>query len=392
MAVTTYKTLGQGLLSSTSEMNAYVTPPGANAIIGSITFVNTSATTASTLTIWQTPTAGTAAGAAYLMRPTLTLQPGESYVLHGPKTVGTGVTFKVQASVANVVNYLVEGAELTGSSTDAAWGNAGARVYHSVNQSIPNATYQPLAFDSEHADIDGCHDTVTNNSRITIQTPGVYFLSGAITFALNGTGERQIAIRLNGSTQIAKNGEVQASASYWCHLTIATAYWLNAGDYVELLGMQSSGAALDVLAQNSGGTPHLSAVRVGYQTNPNKGVKIGSIELASGATGNLAVTGVGFKPSLVEFSYVMDSDLAIHEGDGRMDAQGGQFAHAKTTYGAGNVSTARRYTTYCFARTTSANPPVLTNALSFVSMDADGFTVNREIATQTHTIEYTAYH
>jgi hypothetical protein len=43
-----------------------------------------------------------------------------------------------------------------------------ARVTHSTTQTLTNNTTTTLAFDTETFDVGACHDTVTNNSRITV--------------------------------------------------------------------------------------------------------------------------------------------------------------------------------------------------------------------------------
>jgi hypothetical protein len=48
------------------------------------------------------------------------------------------------------------------------------RVYNSGNQTISNATWTDLTFDSELYDTDTMHDTSSNTNRITFTTAGVY--------------------------------------------------------------------------------------------------------------------------------------------------------------------------------------------------------------------------
>lgn len=131
----------------------------------------------------------------------------------------------------------------------------GARVRHSVAQSIPNATITALAFDSERYDTDGFHDPATNNSRLTIPAGegGTYFLAGAVGFVSNATGERQFRFLLNGTTLLTVL-EIQASSVGPVYFPLATEYELAAGDYVELVVYQNSGGALNVPA-NANYTP-----------------------------------------------------------------------------------------------------------------------------------------
>ena len=145
--------------------------------------------------------------------------------------VNGGVTQKVQ--IQNVVK-----------AGTAIW----ARVYHNANQSIPDATNTALAFNSERADTNTIHDTVTNNSRLTCQTAGVYSITASVEFAANATGIRSVGLRLNGTTFLSLQRSPSAGASVTALLSVATMYALAATDYVEVIVSQDSGGALNVLA------------------------------------------------------------------------------------------------------------------------------------------------
>lgn len=109
----TFKTLGQALFTATTVTTCYTVPASTEATIGKISVVNVSSTDSATITVWQTPTSGTSEGDAYLIRPATTLLPGETMVMTGPKTIEAGVTIKMQASVADTLNYLIEGTEIS---------------------------------------------------------------------------------------------------------------------------------------------------------------------------------------------------------------------------------------------------------------------------------------
>jgi hypothetical protein len=124
----------------------------------------------------------------------------------------------------------------------------GARVYHSVDQSIPDITATYLAFDSERYDTDTIHDTTTNNSRLTCQTAGKYIIVFQATFAANATGKRHFWIRLNGTTNIAYNKQGLDSDNE-IMVPVVTIYDLAVGDYVEAGVYQNSGGSLALLTQ-----------------------------------------------------------------------------------------------------------------------------------------------
>ncbi|WTW96611.1 hypothetical protein OG216_26020 [Streptomycetaceae bacterium NBC_01309] len=85
-----------------------------------------------------------------------------------------------------------------------------------------------------------------NPNRYTCQLAGVYQLSGEVSFDQNGTGTRGLVIRVNGSTYVRGSAALIPGSSS----TVVTAagaprdWYLDVGDYVELLAQQSSGGAL----------------------------------------------------------------------------------------------------------------------------------------------------
>jgi len=76
--------------------------------------------------------------------------------------------------------------------------------------------------------------------------PGLYLLSGTVTFASNATGIRWAFLSINGIAQDATIGSSPGTAAevlaVHCH---TTKIFMAQGDYVELLGRQSSGGALN---------------------------------------------------------------------------------------------------------------------------------------------------
>ena len=126
-----------------------------------------------------------------------------------------------------------------------------ARVYHNVNQSIPNTTPTFLAFNSENFDNDDIHDNVTNNERLTCKTAGKYLVVGQVQWDTIAGGRRQIGILLNGTEiAFAESGSVP-DAGHKPSQIVATICDLAVGDYVRLRVYQSSGDALDVVYASS---------------------------------------------------------------------------------------------------------------------------------------------
>ena len=186
---------------------------------------------------------------------------------------GGGTTIEIQeddAKVADagIVNFEGDGVEVIdeggGKATVNIPGGGGwtqcARVYHSADQSIPNATWTALALDSERFDTDVIHDTVTNNSRLTCKTAGKYVIVASAMFASNATGLRGIKILLNSTTIIAKLYFAAISGDT-TPTFVSTLYELNVGDYVQMQGVQTSGGALNVVSSGNE-TPEFMMARV----------------------------------------------------------------------------------------------------------------------------------
>lgn len=93
------------------------------------------------------------------------------------------------------------------------------------------------------------------------------------------------------------------------------------------------------------------------------------------ATGNKAITGVGFTPKFVMFDWVATaSSSADNNTSGWMTATA-QFAKWSSSNSAGNSSARNAYTNLCLATGASASSTANETA-AYVSMDADGFTIN----------------
>lgn len=124
-------------------------------------------------------------------------------------------------------------------------------VYHNTGQSTSTGVGLSLAFNSERVDTYNMHDTVTNNSRITIPTnlDGFWVFGLAVAFAANVTGHRQALFRLNGSTNLARDTRravVTASNPTYINI-MSQPKLLSVGDYVEVRVQQTSGGNLNVL-------------------------------------------------------------------------------------------------------------------------------------------------
>lgn len=138
------------------------------------------------------------------------------------------------------------------------------RVFHNANQSIADATETTVAFNSERFDTDTMHDTVTNNSRITFNTAGVYVVTfnGRFLTAADYSAV-YVILRKNGTTNIAQHMISPSAFNLQPVLMVSTTYKFAATDFVEarVFHDNTSNAArtLDVFGEAS---PEFSAVFV----------------------------------------------------------------------------------------------------------------------------------
>lgn len=133
------------------------------------------------------------------------------------------------------------------------------RVTQTTTQSLTSGTPAAITFDVEAIDqgtpSNNMHDTVTNNSRITIRVAGLYLLHGIVFFASNGAGFRNAAFKVNGTTFIPGSAAPTITSGTDPTSASTTAiYRFAVNDYVELFGMQNSGGALSTAVNTTAGT------------------------------------------------------------------------------------------------------------------------------------------
>lgn len=166
---------------------------------------------------------------------------------------------EAQDEIVAIENYLRTGAVAFGSTVTAA-SQPRALVYHNATQSIATgSSLTALSFNSETYDVGAMHDTVANNSRLTVPAggDGLYLVVAGAFFASNATGVRSIAIRKGGTTVVGGANCVGTSAVDSVLQTSALVA-LVAGDYVEACVNQTSGGNLNV--GDTTGTYHWFAI------------------------------------------------------------------------------------------------------------------------------------
>jgi hypothetical protein len=149
---------------------------------------------------------------------------------------------------ANGETLIADSTAATGLKWAKSPNFVGCSVY-GASQTISNATWTAINFGFENFDTDTFHDTVTNNSRITIPTGlgGKYLVSWQQRWDPSGTGNRTADLYKNGTTQITQ--EMTASSTYASNAKSAI-ITLSAGDYIQLYVYQNSGGNLVFYPRN----------------------------------------------------------------------------------------------------------------------------------------------
>ena len=123
------------------------------------------------------------------------------------------------------------------------------RLTHSSSQSIGNASWGTLSFNTETYDVRSMHSVIINTDRITIPsgTGGLYEVGGSASWANSSVGDRRLQILVNGSTSIAVVGQPSLDGGTLnTEMDIYTQYRLSAGDYLTFRGYQTSGGNLAI--------------------------------------------------------------------------------------------------------------------------------------------------
>jgi hypothetical protein len=118
-------------------------------------------------------------------------------------------------------------------------------------QSIANATWVPVDWDTETIDGQGMHSTSSNIERITPNGAGWYAVNASVAFTANATGVRGVRLIKNGGTVPGGDALAPAFAGLDAAINNTCIMYLAAGDNVRVEAYQSSGGALNVLRVNS---------------------------------------------------------------------------------------------------------------------------------------------
>jgi hypothetical protein len=165
---------------------------------------------------------------------------GDIIVEAGRVGIGTATPGQ-KLSVNGIIESLTGGIKFpdgTVQTTAAGSAQKSVRVYNNVTQIALEAccsSFYKISFNSERFDAGGMHDSITNNTRLTANVAGKYYITGNIALGYSSfVNNPMIQIYLNNTTVIAQESTRGNARGVEDQMSISTLYELAAGDFVEL--------------------------------------------------------------------------------------------------------------------------------------------------------------
>jgi hypothetical protein len=157
-----------------------------------------------------------------------------------------------------------------------------ARARAAGNQTIPQNVATAVLWDVETSDNDGIHDTVTNNSRLTCRTAGVYQIDADVLWNSAAGNHRVISIQRNGNVNdlLADRSQTPVGGGNGTRQGVSATTELAVGDYVELIVTQDSSAGLALVSDATRGS-HFSMVKVGSPSSPTMTVIVSATRVTT---------------------------------------------------------------------------------------------------------------
>lgn len=130
---------------------------------------------------------------------------------------------------------------------------SGVKVRESTPQSITYNANTVLLFNEEDFDTAAYHDNVTNTGRLTVPSGAgnnkKYAVGANAGITAAAGGQRQLVLRLDGTTSIASVTDSAPNTGAHTHLHVSTIIELDEAQYVEVIYFQNqtAAAALDIV-------------------------------------------------------------------------------------------------------------------------------------------------
>jgi len=149
----------------------------------------------------------------------------------------------------------------TGNSPPASWGDnvrdnlqtlsapPGCIVSRTATQSIATSAETAIQFNAaDIRDTDNYHDTVTNNTRMTVPSGfgGLYRLTAVVSWDVGATGVRSLFYKISAGASVLSDQSLNQGASFAGWNSFSREILLSVGQYVEVTGFQTNGGALNL--------------------------------------------------------------------------------------------------------------------------------------------------
>lgn len=205
---------------------------------------------------------------------------------------------------------------------------------------------------------DGTHKAVTATS---LTNAGTLTQTGVATFSSNlKVNDASTAVIDSSSNELVKFAKTASAVN---EVTVTNAAASNAPS-IAATG-DDSNIDLNLVSKGTGD------VKVNGKVVRGGGYYIGT--LTPSGTGNLAVTGVGFKPRLVRFTVLPAASATANSSGGGAMTASARYAWSAAS-GSGGHSRSQS-TTACLLLVSGGSSTAV-QAADYVSMDSDGFTIN----------------
>jgi hypothetical protein len=139
-------------------------------------------------------------------------------------------------------------AEVAKQLTSLGAGEADRRLHcratSNAGLNVPTGVATALAFNLIRTQVGTLHSSTSQNTRFTASRVGSYIITAHIQWPAALVGIRQLQIKANGANIIASRIDFAQAVAALQDQSIACGYYLNVGDYVEVIAFQNSGGAL----------------------------------------------------------------------------------------------------------------------------------------------------
>lgn len=170
----------------------------------------------------------------------------QTAIVNIESTLGYGATAPTANSTASTI--------MLRNSDGVAYGNHYyVLAYGTVATSCNDGTYTPIVFSTVRSQV-GTLWTVANPTKFYAYVTGLYLVVANIAFVYDSghqTGQRACAIRQGGSVYRAAGSNNAVVGTTHNVSPVSQVLYLTAGDYVEVMGYQTCGVALDAQIQTN---------------------------------------------------------------------------------------------------------------------------------------------